>query len=47
MLNNFFQTLYYLAPWLIPTALFVLIGAFLIEHTRIGDILIDFLSGRE
>ena len=50
MLNELFQTLRYLAPWLIPTVLLTLSGAFLFEYTRIGDILIDFLrwlSGRK
>ena len=50
MLNQLFQTVAYLAPWLIPTVLFTLSGAFLFEYTRIGDILIDLLrriSGRK
>lgn len=43
MLNTVFQTFFYLAPWLIPTALFTIIGAWLFEYTRIGDILIEIL----
>lgn len=43
MLNDLCWTLYYLAPWLIPTAAFALISAYLVENTAIGDILIDLL----
>lgn len=43
MLDHFFLTLYYLLPWIIPTGIFCLLLLFLLEHTPIGDILINLL----
>ncbi len=43
MLNTVFQVFFILSPWLIPTALFVLIGTWLMENTLLGDIVLNLL----